>query len=324
MIGSEDQLERAAEPSSLGKPEPVHVPVMLREVLELLAPQPGQVIVDATVGTGGHAAVIWEALRPTGQLIGIDRDAAMLALARQRLPHRQVTLIHANFSELQQVLEELRIPRVHGLLADLGVASDQLDDPKRGFSFQHGGPLDMRMDPSEGAPASRWVNEASERELAALLRDYGEERYACCIAKAIVHARRHGPILTTTQLASIVCQAVPKGYERGRLHPATRTFQALRIAVNRELEHLEQLLRQLPNCLLPGGRAVIISFHSLEDRLVKRCFRESIWHPLTKKPLRPSEAEVRQNPRARSARLRAAVLQRPLPCRDSPAAEAEQ
>lgn len=296
-------MASVSEPAS-----PLHIPVLPLEVLTWLDPQPGQIVVDATVGGGGHAWRIAQRLAPNGLLIGIDQDEAMLDRARAVLKSAPVpvTLVHGNFSQLRRLLDEVKVERVDGVLADLGFASDQLADPGRGLSFQSEGPLDMRLDPSRGEPASRLVNRLSERELADIFWRYGEERFSRRVARRIVEARRRQPIMTTTQLAELVRRCVPRG--RGGIDPATRVFQALRIAVNDELGALEQLLRQLPECLKPGGRAVIISFHSLEDRLVKNAFRSGPWEVLTRKPVTASEAEITTNPRSRSAKLRAARL----------------
>jgi 16S rRNA (cytosine1402-N4)-methyltransferase len=287
-----------------------HRPVLVEQVLRALEPAPGQTIVDATVGGGGHARVLAERLGPTGRLIGLDRDPAMLALARQRLEGYPATLIHANFDELPQVLGELGITAVDGVLADLGMCSDQIGAPERGFSFQHPGPLDMRMDPEQGEPASALLRRLGERDLADLFWNYGEERYSRRIARRIVETRRREPLENTVQLAELVRRCVPRS--RGRRHaidPATRVFQALRIAVNDELGALDRLLAVLPDILEPGGRVAIISFHSLEDRPVKRAFRDrQRWETLTSKPVQPDEEELRLNPRARSAKLRAARL----------------
>ena len=294
--------------------EPVHVPVLLAEVLQYLAPEPGQIIVDCTLGGGGHAAAILSCLGPSGVLIGLDQDPAMLERAGKKLGKDNVRLVHANFARLRDVLDRLGVDRVDGILADLGVSSDQLASADRGFSFRLRGPLDMRLDPTAPGPtAADIVNRSPERELVRILNEYGEERFARRIARAIVDARRREPIRTTEQLAAIVRAAVPPRYERGRIDPATRTFQALRIAVNRELDALRSFLEQLPRCLRVGGRAVVISFHSLEDRLVKQAFaNHQLWDRLTKKPVRPSAEEVAVNPRARSARLRAARLRKSL------------
>jgi 16S rRNA (cytosine1402-N4)-methyltransferase len=264
------------------------------------------VIVDATVGGGGHALLIAPKLAPKGLLLGIDQDATMLERAASALAGQPVKLVHRRFGELREVLNEQGIARVDAVLADLGFASDQMNDPRRGLSFQTEGPLDMRLDPSSGEPASGWIADLSERELADLFWQYGEERFSRRIARKIVAVREQTPIQTSGQLAEIVRSCVPRG--RSRIDPATRVFQALRIAVNDELGQLERLLQVLPECLQPGGRAVIISFHSLEDRLVKRAFREPPWEQLTRKPVVASDAEIEQNPRARSAKLRAAKL----------------
>jgi 16S rRNA (cytosine1402-N4)-methyltransferase len=285
-----------------------HQPVLVAQVLKALEPAPGQTIIDATVGAGGHARFLAERLGPTGRLVGLDRDPAMLTLARQRLKGYPVTLVHANFDELPQLLGELGT--VDGLLADLGMSSDQVDAPERGFSFQHPGPLDMRMDPQQGEPASALLHRLSERDLADLFWKYGEERYSRRIARRIVETRRREPLQNTAQLADLVRRCVPRS--RGRRHvidPATRVFQALRIAVNDELGALDRLLAVLPDIIKPGGRVAIISFHSLEDRRVKLAFRDrQRWQKLTPKPVQPDKDEVRVNPRARSAKLRAARL----------------
>jgi 16S rRNA (cytosine1402-N4)-methyltransferase len=284
-----------------------HVPVMPAEVLEWLAPQPGQVVVDATVGVGGHAQLVADRLTPTGRLIGLDQDAAMLALARRRLTRGSVTLVQSNFDQLRLVLDQLGLNRVDGLLADLGMCSDQLDDPARGFSFQQPGPLDMRLNPAEGEPASGLLKRLNERDLADLFWKHGEERFSRRIARKIVETRRRTPLETTDQLAELVRRCVPRPKGR-QIDPATRVFQALRIAVNDELGALDRFLAVLPNCLKSGGRAVMISFHSLEDRRVKQAFRDrKVWQVLTKKPIQASPDELARNPRARSAKLRSAI-----------------
>ena len=289
-----------------------HVPVLANEVLAALAPAAGQVIVDATAGAGGHARLIADRLGPAGRLIGLDQDPMMLALARRRIEPAgcPFDLVHANFEQLKQVLDELRLEAVDGVLADLGFASDQVEAPERGLSFQYEGPLDMRLDPTSGEPAAALLKRLGERDLAGLFWQYGEERFSRRIARKVVEARQRAPLETTTQLAELVRRCVPR--PRGKRHvidPATRVFQALRIAVNDELGALDRLLKSLPACLKTGGRAVLISFHSLEDRLVKRAFQDrQRWQVLTKKPVQATEGEVRNNPRARSAKLRAAVL----------------
>ena len=290
--------------------EPRHQPVLPAEVLHFLEPSQGQTIVDATVGAGGHARLIAERLGPLGRLIGLDQDMTMLELAQPRLADVPVTLVQANFDQLPLVLEERGLTAVDGVLADLGVCSDQIDCAERGFSFQQDGPLDMRLDPSHAEPASTLIKRLSERELADVFWNYGEERYSRRIARKIVETRRRAPLETTTQLADLVRSCVPR--PRGQRHPidpATRVFQALRIAVNDELGTLERFLAALPKCLKPGGRAVVISFHSLEDRRVKQAFRDrSVWQALTPKPVQAGAEELRDNPRARSAKLRAARL----------------
>ncbi len=281
-----------------------HEPVMVAEVLRFLTPGPGKLIVDATVGTGGHAEAI---LERGARLIGIDRDPSALDLARRRLARFEgrCRLVQGNFRDLEGILAGLDAGPVDGVLFDLGVSSAQLGDAGRGFSFLKEGPLDMRMDPSQPLTAHEIVNRWPEWEIARILREYGEERYARRIARAIVRAR---PIETTTELAEVVARCYPPG--RHRIHPATRTFQALRIAVNDELSALREGLLAAIRALRPGGTVVTISFHSLEDRIVKRTLRQR-WiagevEILTKKPLVPSAEEVARNPRARSAKLRAA------------------
>jgi 16S rRNA (cytosine1402-N4)-methyltransferase len=290
---------------------PRHVSVLPKEVLDLLAPAPGQVIVDATVGAGGHARLIAERLQSTGRLIGLDQDAAMLDLARLRLLGLPVTLVQVNFSELPRVLRGLELDQVDGVLADLGICSDQLDDARRGFSFSAPGPLDMRMNPDESESARDLLLRLNERDLADVIYQYGEERFSRRIARKIVEVRRRQPLQTTEELADLVRRCVPrpkrKAGQRAPIDPATRVFQALRIAVNDELGALERFLDALPRVLRPGGRAVLISFHSLEDRRVKQAFRNrEIWEELTRKPLMATDEETASNPRARSAKLRAA------------------
>ena len=287
---------------------PAATPVLPVEVIQALDPQPGQTLVDATVGAGGHSRLLAEKIAPGGRLIGLEQDPAMIELAAERLQGVQITLVHTNFGALREVLDQLGIERVNGLLADLGFCSDQMEDAQRGLSFQADGPLDMRLDPTEGETAASLLRRLSERDLANLIFEFGEERCSRRIARTIVERRRHDPVTTTAELAELVNRCVPRPRGRGPfIHPATRTFQALRIAVNHELEALDNLLAQLPACLLPDARAAIISFHSLEDRRVKNAFRDrEHWQKLAAKPVTATAQEVQENPRARSAKLRVA------------------
>lgn len=297
-----------------------HVPVLLPQVLEVLAPRPGQTIVDCTVGLGGHSAAILRRLvgespEKSGRLLGIDFDPANLAAARPRLAATggRFDLFHTNFAALPQVLDRAGVPeaRVDAILADVGVASTQIDDPARGFSYRRPGPLDMRMDPTRGEPASVLVHRLSEAELAQAFLDLGDETDAPAIARLIVQRRATAPIETTQDLMAIVCEARDFTIQRAagaKLHPAARTFQALRILVNRELANLDRLLRILPDVLKPGGVAAIISFHSGEDRRVKYAFRDGlragIYAAENRDPIIADEQEREDNPRARSAKLR--------------------
>ncbi|MDR7391688.1 MAG: 16S rRNA (cytosine(1402)-N(4))-methyltransferase RsmH [Armatimonadota bacterium] len=295
---------RYRDPSPGRHPE--HVPVLVDAVLEWLQPHAGGLYVDATVGAGGHAERILEACGPDGQLVGIDRDPDALEAAGRRLSRftGRVRLVSGDFRHLRDVLQEAGVREADGILFDLGVSSLQLERAERGFSFQLPGPLDMRMDPRQPQTAADLVNRLPENQLAELLLRYGEEPFARRIARSIVRRR---PLRTTTDLAEAVQAAVPRSRWPRRTHVATRTFQALRIATNQELEALEAALAQVPDVLRPGARVVVISFHSLEDRLVKQAFRsDPRLRQLTLKPVRPGPEELRQNPRARSARLRAA------------------
>ncbi len=283
-----------------------HVSVLPHEVISYLNPRDGQTIIDATLGVGGHSLLLARAVSPTGQVIGLDHDQNMIARALPRLSGLPFEAVHARFDMLPEILKSKKIPGVDGLLADLGICSEQLDDGGRGFSFSRPGPLDMRMDQSRGQSASDMVNHYSEYDLADLIFRYGEERFSRKIAKYIVHRRGERRFEDTADLAAVVRRAIPKKDPSG-IHPATRTFQALRIAVNEELAVLEGFLGKLPEIVKPGGVAVIISFHSLEDRQVKNTFRQSeYWEILTRKPVMAGELEIANNPRSRSARLRAA------------------
>ena len=286
-----------------------HLPVLLDEVLEILAPASSR-IVDCTVGLGGHAERLLEAAADDAMLIGIDLDESNLLTTKERLARfaARVRLFAANFADLDDVLDAVGMDEVDLILADLGVASVHLDDPERGFSFQADGPLDMRLR-GEGPTAADLVNSLDEGDLADLIFRYGEERNSRRIARAIVRARTEKPIRRTSELAEIVTKASGPAARRQRIAPSTRTFMALRLATNREIENLERLLAAIPKRLAVGGRVAIISFHSLEDRLVKRAFasaRESGWaKSLTTKPVTPNEDESARNPRSRSAKLRA-------------------
>ena len=306
---------------SPGLPADFHIPVLYQSVLEYLR-KPGGCYLDGTVGAGGHAAAVLEASSPDGRLLGMDRDPAALSFAGQRLAPfgDRVTLVRASFARMGEHAARLGFEQFDGILLDLGLSSRQLDDPARGFAFRHDGPLDMRFDPDDERTAATLVNELPSDELADIIYRYGEERDSRRIARAIVNAR---PLRTTGELASIVRGAVRR--RERRIHPATRTFQALRIAVNRELEALSAALPQAVQLLRPGGRLAIIAFHSLEDRIVKQFFRresqdclcspelpvcicqhQATLNILTRKPIRPSTVEVERNSRSRSARLRVA------------------
>jgi len=288
-----------------------HVSVLLKEAIDFLAVQRGGTYIDATVGLGGHSYEIAKRLGAAGHLIGVDKDPAALELARERLQPSselegdwpQITLLHGSFAKIG---ERFGSASADGLLADLGVSSLQLRDTKRGFSFQAEGALDMRMNPQAELTAEQVVNRLDERTLADVIYEFGEERRSRRIARAIVRSR---PIRTSTQLAEVIAAAA-RPMKSERIHPATRTFQALRIFVNRELDDLQALLKAAPRVLKPGGRLVIISFHSLEDRIVKDALRDGVkqnrYRLLTKKPVSPGEEEIDRNPRSRSAKLRAA------------------
>ncbi len=297
-----------------------HLPVLLAESLELLAVKPGGLYVDGTLGLGGHAAEVLRRSAPDGRLLGVDKDGETLERAMARLAPfgPRVRFARADFREIPELLGGAR---ADGILLDLGVSSVQLDTADRGFSFQADGPLDMRMDRTRGETAAEVVNRTRERDLADLIFRFGEERGSRRIARAITRARERGPIRTTAELAEVVRRAAPRG--RPGLHPATRTFQALRIRVNRELEGLSPALGALAECLAPGGRLVVIAFHSLEDREVKHTFRDLAtrgFRLLTKKPIRPGAEELRLNPRARSARLRAVAREEAVARPDQEAA----
>ncbi|MBI3837371.1 MAG: 16S rRNA (cytosine(1402)-N(4))-methyltransferase RsmH [Planctomycetia bacterium] len=280
---------------------------MLDEVIQYLDPRAGQTVVDGTLGGGGHTRALAERVGPTGLVIALDRDSAALTAAERNLAGLPVKLVSANFRELPEVLKQIEIPAVQSIVLDLGLSSDQLADPQRGFSFDAGGPLDLRFDTGEGEPAWRLIEKLNATQLADLIYTYGEERCSRRIAHHIVDGRAKEPIRTARQLADIVRRAVPRGRDPERIDPATRTFQALRIAVNDELGSLEEALKNFGRCLVLGGRVAVISFHSLEDRIAKEVFRDDPqYEALTRKPLRPTEAETGRNPRSRSAKMRVA------------------
>jgi 16S rRNA (cytosine1402-N4)-methyltransferase len=294
--------------SQNGADRQVHVPVMAVEVVELLSAPSPLAIVDVTLGTGGHASAMLEA-SPNARLLGFDQDAAAIVHAREVLAKYEdrITLVQANFAEVSPVMREAGFAHADAILADLGMSSFALDDAARGFSFRLDGPLDMRMDQRAALSAYDLVNEEPEAELARIFREYGEERMPGRIARTIVEARRRRRIETTGELRALVERAIGP-HRRGGIHPATRTFQALRIAVNREIESLEKFLHDTPAMLAPGGRLAVIAYHSLEDRAVKERFRElgrgDDYNNLTTKVIKPAQREVVENPRARSAKLR--------------------
>ncbi|MFQ5508515.1 MAG: 16S rRNA (cytosine(1402)-N(4))-methyltransferase RsmH [Leptospirillia bacterium] len=306
-----------------------HIPVLVQEVHDQLAPQPGGVLIDMTLGGGGHAAMLLDATSPDGRLLGLDQDPAAIRAAGRRLKPfgARAHIVHARFDQVADVAAKHGFTGVDGILMDLGVSSRQLDDAARGFSFSQDGPLDMRMNPEAGPSAADLVNTLDVEELSRIFKVYGEERHAWRIAKAIVAARDDGPFTTTAKLAHCVADVVPKSRDTARIHPATRVFQALRIAVNEELATLEKGLDAALTLLAPGGRLAVISFHSLEDRIVKhrfvdwstgcicprefpecRCGQTAKVKRLTRRAVRPTEKETAANPRARSSRLRAVEM----------------
>ncbi len=315
-------------------PSTVHIPVLLQEVIQwsgLERPRTdSRTVVDGTLGGGGHAWHLIQALQPHDFLIGIDRDAGAIERVTelfdrllppnvepaanqptiQSEPTRstcRIRLIQSSYRELPSLMVDHAIPKADCILLDLGLSSDQLEDTSRGFSFRTGGTLDLRFCTDEGISAADLLAKIDEKELADIIYQFGEERFSRRIARAIVERRRHSPVRTAEELADLVHRCVPGGKIHGRIDSATRTFQALRIAVNNELEHLKTAIERLPECLAPGGRLLIISFHSLEDRIVKHAMREcDRLHVLTKKPILPSDVETYENPRSRSAKLRVA------------------
>lgn len=292
--------------------ELVHNPVMLKEILKYLDPKAGETIIDCTIGLGGHSGEILKRISPGGRLIGIDRDSESLSLADKRLKKigSSYRLIWDDFRNLDKVMSELELEEVDGMFFDLGVSSYQLENPERGFSIKFDGPLDMRMDRQSFISAYDLVNSLSEREISFILKAFGQEHWHNRIANILVRQRNKTSISSTRELTNIVLKSMPYKQRRSRIHPATRTFQAFRIAVNRELEALEITLEKSVSFLRAGGHLCVISFHSLEDRIVKNKFRqfakEEILSILTKKPLIPQDEEIKINPRCRSAKLRVA------------------
>ena len=302
---------RTAQSSNPGLSPTLHTPVLIAETIRMLAPVDGGIYVDGTLGLGGHAEKILQASGPSGRVIGFEWDETALELARKRLAPfgERFYALHRNYSEVMAGLSETGISKVDGLLLDLGVSSLQFDSGERGFSYQANGPLDMRMDKRTTLTAEEIINNFSKEDLADIFFYYGEEKQARRIAAHIVAERTRGRITTTTQLARIIAGAVPKKFQPRKIHVATKVFQALRIAVNKELDNLSAFLDSVTEILKPGGRVCIIAFHSLEDRLIKWKFRENpALQVLTKKPVIPDAEEISMNPRARSAKLRAACM----------------
>lgn len=293
----------------MSEPSSLHTSVLPAEVLSHLAIEPGMRVVDGTLGGGGHTRLLADAVGPDGLVIGIDRDPAAIDRCARELAGLPVRFAQANFCDIPEVLDALSIDRVDRVLLDVGLSSDQLADHSRGFSFESDGPLDLRFDPTEGEPAWRLVNRMRPESLADIIHEFGEERYSRRIARRIAAVREKEPIRSARDFARVVMGAIPRQTPPPRIHPATRTFQALRIAVNQELKSLRIALERIPTRLAPGGRLAVISFHSLEDRLVKEAFRNrQTWESLTRSPVEAGNDEVLRNPRSRSAKLRAAVV----------------
>lgn len=302
----------------MAREDSVHIPVMLREALDFLDPKPGGVYADGTLGGGGHTEEIARRIDGNGTIIAFDKDLEAVKRTEKRLKNAFscpkepffIRFVHADYKFFAEALDLLKITQIDGFLLDLGLSSDQLADSERGFSFDSEGQLDLRFDSTEGETASDWLARLKENEIADLIFRYGEERFSRRIARRIVERReKRQPVQTAAELAALVRSCIPPSREKQRIDPATRTFQALRIAVNDELGSLQSVLKELPNRLKPGAVTAVISFHSLEDRIVKNCFRDDFrWEILTNKPILPSEEEMGRNPRARSAKLRAAKV----------------
>jgi 16S rRNA (cytosine1402-N4)-methyltransferase len=287
-----------------------HNPVLSSEIIGFLNPAPGQIVIDATIGGAGHSEEILQRITPGGMLIGIDRDEETLRLASERLRpfEGSFKLINKNFKYLKEILKDIGVNKANGIIFDLGISSIQMESWQRGFSIKNDGPLDMRMDRSQSITAKSLVNRLRETELSEIIRDYGEERFHRRIAKKIVEERKHKEISTTAELSEIILRSLPYSHNKYKIHPATRTFQAIRIKVNDELGSIKEALNALPDSLEKGARACVISFHSLEDRIAKNTFKEfkaqGLFDILTKKPIMADENEVIANPRSRSAKLR--------------------
>lgn len=293
-------------------PSSIHTSVLPAEVMSFLAVKPGMRVVDGTLGGGGHTRLLAEAVGPGGLVIAIDRDPAAIDRGARELAGLPVRFAQANYCDLPEVLDALSIDAVDAVLLDIGLSSDQLADRTRGFSFDADGPLDLRFDPTEGEPAWRIVNRMKPESLADIIYEFGEERHSRRIARKIAAVREKEPIHSAREFARLVVSAIPRQHPPSRIHPATRTFQALRIAVNQELKSLRIALERIPQRLVPGGRLAVISFHSLEDRLVKQAFRNTqVWDCLTRSPIEAGPDELAANPRSRSAKLR--VARRILP-----------
>ncbi len=286
----------------------LHTSVLVKESLSFLNLTPGMTVVDGTLGGGGHTRLLAESVGPRGKVVAIDRDPSAIERGAKELAHLPIRFAQANFCNLPEVLDAVEVESIDGMLLDVGISSDQLADRERGFSFDSDGPLDLRFDPTEGEPAWRLINRLRPETLADLIYEFGEERHSRRIARRIAQARERQPIESAKEFARLVVSAIPRqATNKKRIHPATRTFQALRIAVNEELKSLQIALERIPSRLKPGGRLVVISFHSLEDRLVKTAFRSpQTWNCLTKSPVEAAPDEVAMNRRSRSARLRAA------------------
>lgn len=292
----------------------IHIPVLAAEVMSCLDVRPGMTVVDGTLGGGGHARLLSDAVGPEGLVIAIDRDPAAIERTSRALAGRSMRFAQANFCDIPEVLDAVGSNTVDRVLLDVGLSSDQLADDSRGFSFDSTGPLDLRFDPTEGEPAWRLINRMRPESLADIIHDFGEERFSRRIARRIAAVRERTPIRSARDLAAVVTAAVPRQQPPQRIHPATRTFQALRIAVNQELKSLRIALERIPGRLHADGRLAVISFHSLEDRLVKEAFRnQQVWQTLTKGPVEASTEEIQRNPRSRSAKLRAATKKTDAP-----------